>query len=154
MANDANAVVEGKLQQQLTAAQEKLLAEQQRRVDAEGEAKVRAAAVQCMKLLGEQCKPLVARAGVACVLPAAGLLPRACMPPHSYSGHSSPGLQVQQAKAQQAQREVERLQRSLSAREALIQQLKTQRANDTPAREVHKKGRIQSGVADAHAAIC
>ena len=47
-----------------------------------------------------------------------------------------PPLQVQQAKAQQAQREVERLQRSLSARDALIQQLKTQRANDTPAREV------------------
>ena len=43
MAHDANAVVEGKLQQQLAAAQDKLLAEQQRRVDAEGEAKVRPA---------------------------------------------------------------------------------------------------------------
>ncbi len=50
---------------------------------------------------------------------------------------SLPGMQVQQTKVQQAQREVERLQRSLSARDALIQQLKTQRANDTPAREVH-----------------
>ena len=44
VARDANAVVEGKLQQQLAAAQDKLLAEQQRRVDAEGEAKVRPAA--------------------------------------------------------------------------------------------------------------
>lgn len=43
MAHDANAVVEGKLQQQLAAAQEKLLSEQQRRVDAEGEVKVRVA---------------------------------------------------------------------------------------------------------------
>ena len=57
---------------------------------------------------------------------------------HAPCPHTGP--QVQQAKAQQAQREVERLQRSLSARDALIQQLKTQRANDTPAREVSGAG--------------
>lgn len=38
------------------------------------------------------------------------------------------------------QREVERLQRSLAARDSLIQQLKTQRLNDTPAREVRRPG--------------
>lgn len=82
MARETSSVVDGKLQQQLAMAQERLLAEQQRRVDAEGEAR------------------------------------------------------VQQAKAEQEWREVERLQRTLAARDSLIQQLRTARLNDTPAREV------------------
>lgn len=44
--------------------------------------------------------------------------------------------QVSRARAEQAQREVDRLQRSLAARDALVQQLKAARLTDTPAREV------------------
>ncbi len=40
MAHETNSLVEGKLQEQLTAAQQQLFAEKQRRADAEGEAQV------------------------------------------------------------------------------------------------------------------
>lgn len=66
--------------------------------------------------------------------------------------------QVQKAKADQVQREVDRLQRSLAARDSLIQQLKTARLDDTPAREVRLLDPAQAcassaclrPIADAH----
>jgi hypothetical protein len=82
LARETSGAVEGRLQQQLAAAQEQLFEEKRRRADAEGEA------------------------------------------------------QVQRARLEQAQREVDRLQRSLAARDSLVQQLKAARLTDTPAREV------------------
>jgi ElaB/YqjD/DUF883 family membrane-anchored ribosome-binding protein len=82
LARETGSVVDGKLQEQLAAAQAQLFEEKKLRADSEGEA------------------------------------------------------QVQRAKAAQVQREVEQLQRSLAARDSLIQQLKAARMTDTPAREV------------------
>ncbi|EFN59189.1 expressed protein, partial [Chlorella variabilis] len=82
LARETSSVVDGKLQEQLSAAQAQLFEEKQKRVDAEGEA------------------------------------------------------QILRAKSEQVQRDVERLQRSLAARDSLIQQLKMARLTDTPARQV------------------
>ena len=127
LARETSSVVDGKLQEQLTTAQAQLFEEKQRRVDAEG-----AAQVGGLSLHGSSCKdvPIELSSCPLHVLSTGtthhpACLPAACRPP-----------QIERSRAERAQKEVDRLQRSLDAREALIQQLKTARMTDTPAREV------------------
>ena len=149
LARETSSVVDGKLQEQLTAAQAAVFAEQRRRADAEGEAQVReAGAAQRMQwhsLQAAVCSHarMLLSASLALCLHTS-LASQALLVALLLNISSSPLLllsacaweQVQRVKAEQVQRENERLQRSLAARDSLVQQLKAARMTDTPSREV------------------
>jgi hypothetical protein len=135
LARETSSVVDGKLQEQLAAAQAVVFAEQRRRADAEGEAQVwrvagwRSAVQQIVAGCHLQLLPSALSVSLAFIGRCFQL--SLCAP-----AAAAAWAQVQRAKAEQVQREVDRLQRSLAARDSLIQQLKAARMTDTPAREV------------------
>ena len=61
---------------------------------------------------------------------------------------------MHKARAEQVQREVEALQRSLAARDSLVQQLKAARMADTPAREVGGAGWDGAGSRSQYVHVC